>query len=62
VTQPFGAEHLVAVVSQTPLQALHRAIQQLHGRPLAAQLETTLKQQMTGVSYQMGVLGLYTAE
>jgi hypothetical protein len=62
VTQPFGAEHLVAVVSQTPLQALHRTIQQLHGRALASQLEAALKQQVAGVSYQMGVLGLYTAE
>jgi hypothetical protein len=25
-------------------------------------LEAALKQQVTGVSYQMGVLGLYTAE
>ncbi|MEI2780125.1 MAG: caspase family protein [Candidatus Competibacter sp.] len=60
VIPPFGADHLVAVVTATEPTAFQTRLRGLHGRPEAEALDRLLRETDWG-SYQMGVLGLYTA-
>lgn len=60
ITPPFGADHLIAVVSPQPLGDFQHAIRVLHEQPRAAQYEAVLRQHLQGVAYQMGVVGFYT--
>lgn len=60
IISPFGADHLVAVVTPTEPAQLHTQLRGLNGRPEAEALERVLRETDWG-NYQMGVLGLYTA-
>lgn len=60
VTPPFGADHVLAIVTPQPLTTLHGRLREMHNRPAAATLASLLQEQLKG-SYQLGVLGLYTA-
>ncbi len=60
IIPPFGADHLVAVVTPTEPTQLQTQLRGLHGRPEADALDRILRETDWG-TYQMGVLGLYTA-
>ena len=60
IIPPFGADHLVAVVTPTEAIQLQTQLRGLDGRPEADALDRVLRETDWG-SYQMGVLGLYTA-
>ncbi len=60
IVPPFGADHLVAVVTPTEPTTFQTRLRGLHGRPEAEALDRLLREMDWG-NYQMGVLGLYTA-
>lgn len=61
VTPPFGADHFVAIASARPLEALHRDLKALDGKPAAAQVAALLTRHLDGQSYEIGVHGVYSA-
>lgn len=60
IVPPFGADHLVAVVTSTEPATFQTQLRGLAGRPEADALDRVLRETDWG-NYQMGVLGLYTA-
>lgn len=60
VVPPFGADHVVAVVTSMPARSLQSQLRGLNNRPKADVLDRILRETDWG-DYQMGVLGLYTA-
>lgn len=60
IVPPFGADHLVAVVTSKELSTFQTQLHGLNGRPEADALDRILRETDWG-DYQMGVLGLYTA-
>ena len=60
IISPFGADHLVAVVTPTEPTDFQTRLRGLDGRPEADALDRVLRETDWG-HYQMGVLGLYTA-
>lgn len=61
VTPPFGADHFVALASAKPLEALHRDLKALDGKPAAAQVAALLTRHLDGQNYEIGVHGVYSA-
>ena len=62
VEAPYGADHLVAIVSAEALTDLHKILKENDGKPSARSLETALRQQLDGRTYQIGIHASYTAE
>ncbi|MCP5198147.1 MAG: caspase family protein [Gammaproteobacteria bacterium] len=60
VTRPFGADHVVAVVTPKELATFHTQLRGLDDQPKAEALGRILREAHWG-TYQMGVLGTYTA-
>lgn len=58
---PFGAEHLVAILTAEPATALHAALAQMGTADNAAGLAATLSNLLGDQSFQAGVLGIYTS-
>ena len=59
-TEPFGADHLVTVVSDVPLLKLHEILRFADGKLAAPLLRTALLTSVKDINYQIGVLGFYT--
>ena len=57
VIAPFGADHLFVIASETPLADLRKRLRGAYAQDLPKMLE----QQLHGISYQIGIQGLYTA-
>ena len=61
VTRPFGADHVVAVSSDSPLTALNGALHALDGRPAARRAVELLAEAAVGTEgWWSGVQGLFT--
>ncbi|HPE70743.1 MAG TPA: caspase family protein [Candidatus Competibacter sp.] len=60
VTTPYGADHVVAVVTPKELATFHTQLRGLDDQPKAEALGRILREAHWG-TYQMGVLGTYTA-
>lgn len=60
IIKPFGADHLVAVITPTEATQLQWQLRGLDGQAEAEALDRILRETDWG-AYQMGVLGLYTA-
>ncbi len=60
IRAPFGADHLVAIVTPQEPATLQTQLRGLNNRPAAKTLDSLLRNTDWG-AYQMGVLGLYTA-
>lgn len=58
---PFGADHIVAVLSARPLVALHHRLRAFDRKPAAQAVLAALQQEVAGVAHQTGLLGLFTA-
>jgi hypothetical protein len=59
VQKPFGADHVVAVVSEARLDELEQALLRLHGRRRAGRLPDVL-QSVAGSAVRLGTAGLFT--
>jgi Caspase domain len=57
---PFGAEHLVAILTEEPAVALHEALTQMSNTDQAAGLSALLSTVLAGRSFQAGVVAIYT--
>ncbi len=62
VAPPYGADHLVAIASAEPLVELHKTLTEIDNKPTARALETALRTQLNGRTYQIGIHGSYTAK
>ncbi len=61
VTPPFGADHVVAVSSETPLTALNAELRGLDGRPAARRAVERLADAAAGTrGWWSGIQGLFT--
>ena len=61
VTPPFGADHVVAVSSDSPLTALNGALHALDGRPAAGRAVELLAETAAGTKgWWSGIQGLFT--
>ncbi|WP_448954142.1 caspase family protein [Labrys neptuniae] len=58
---PFGAEHLVAILSDQPLDQLHAALQKLSSPQAAQDLPETLKNALSGQAVTIGVANVFTS-
>lgn len=61
VTPPFGAEHIVAVASDQPLDALAAALKAVDGDQESAQIPDLFKQHLAGRRTQIGLHGAFSA-
>jgi hypothetical protein len=61
VAPPFGADHLVAILSAEPLTSLHGLLVEADGKP-SAQLAAKLGDVLDGKNYQIGIYPSFTAE
>ncbi len=57
---PFGAEHMVAIFSKTPLSGLHAGLRSMGSTGEAGALLALLQQSLDGSEFQVGVLDIYT--
>ncbi|MFO1185784.1 MAG: caspase family protein [Bauldia sp.] len=58
---PYGAEHLVAILTEKPVPALAEALRQMKTPERGAGLAAILVQTLAGVPFQAGVVGIYTS-
>ena len=58
VTPPFGADHVVAVSADSPLDGLNTRLRELDGRKAATELASALAE---ASGWSLGIQGLYTA-
>jgi hypothetical protein len=58
---PFGAEHLVAILSDRPLDELQAALKGLQGADAAATLPDVLRNAFEGVSVTIGIADIFTS-
>lgn len=58
---PYGAEHLVAILTDEPPLALQAALQQMEDHDDPTGLAAVLMSLLAGTDVQAGVLGIYTA-
>ncbi len=58
---PYGAEHLVAILTDEPPLALQAALQQMEDHDDPSGLAAVLTSLLAGQNVQAGVLGIYTA-
>lgn len=61
VSEPFGADHLVALTSPEPMAELHRDLTSLDGKKAAGHLRSIIAAHLHGASMQLGSVGLFTA-
>ncbi|CAM5772954.1 hypothetical protein LMIY3S_04016 [Labrys miyagiensis] len=58
---PFGAEHLIAILSDQPLDQLHTALQGMSQPDAAADLPDTLKNALSGQSVTVAIANVFTS-
>ncbi len=58
---PYGAEHLVAILTEEPMPALHAALKQMATPDKAAALADTLRSLLAGKRFQVGIAAIYTS-
>lgn len=58
---PFGAEHLIAILSDQPLDQLHAALQKLSSPQAAQDLPDTLKNALSGQAVTVGIANVFTS-
>lgn len=62
VSEPFGADHLVAIVSDKPLLSLHEILKKLNNSSASIEeLRKTLQAALKETKYQIGVHASFTA-
>ena len=63
VQGPFGGDHLIALTSRERPEALHRRLQELHGRRASEELFEALHATLSepGSRHELGILAFYTA-
>lgn len=59
--EPFGADHLVALVSPQPMTELQRELLSLDNKKAAGHLRSIIAEHIQGAKMQLGSIGLYTA-
>jgi hypothetical protein len=57
---PYGAEHIVAVLTAEPATGLHAALKSMPDAASAGGLAATLRSLLAGQQFQAGVAGIYT--
>jgi hypothetical protein len=57
---PFGAEHMVAILTAQPALALHEALKSMPTAEKAGGLAATLRAILGNTPFQAGVVGIYT--
>jgi hypothetical protein len=60
VTPPFGADHVVAVASEQPLDGLLGLLRILDGQTAGEDVAAALASALAGTRYRLGLVGLYT--
>jgi hypothetical protein len=61
VQKPFGADHMVAIVSDARLDEVEQALRRLHGRRAAGRLPGILRSlPFAGGGVRLGTAGLFT--
>ena len=61
VSEPFGADHFIAIVSDKPLSELHETLKKLNNTSGSLDgLEKALNTALKGMSYQVGIQGSFT--
>lgn len=60
VTSPFGAEHFVAIASGVPLLDLHKILLAHDGKSVPDDFFTTLRAELEGNDFQLGLHGVYS--
>jgi Caspase domain len=58
---PFGAEHLIAILSDQPLDQLHTALKGLSSPEAATDLPDTLKNALNGQAVTVGIANIFTS-
>ncbi len=58
---PYGAEHLVAILTEEPALALTQSLRSMSGSDLAEGLAAVLIQTLRDTPFQAGVVGIYTS-
>jgi hypothetical protein len=58
---PFGAEHLVAILTAEPATALHAALRTMGTADRATGLASTLATVLGDTKFQVGLVGIYTS-
>jgi uncharacterized caspase-like protein len=61
VTEPFGADHLIAIFSDKPLISLHQALKKSEGVGSLNEFSNLLKSELKKVNYQLGIHASFTA-
>ena len=61
VEAPFGADHLLAILSETPLLALHDSLKK-NDKTHAAEFLTLLNKALQGNRYQLAIHASFTAD
>jgi hypothetical protein len=57
---PFGAEHMIAILTEQPAVALHEALKSMPTAELAGGLAAILRSTLADTPFQAGVVGIYT--
>lgn len=61
VSEPFGADHFIAIVSDKPLSELHETLKKLNNTSGSLDgLKKALNTALKGMSYQVGIQGSFT--
>ncbi len=61
VSEPFGADHLVALTSPQGMKGLHIDLLGIDGTRSAAHLRKVIARHLRGQDFQLGYVGLFTA-
>jgi uncharacterized caspase-like protein len=57
---PFGAEHMIAILTEQPAVALHEALKSMPTAEKAGGLAAVLRSTLADTPFQAGVVGIYT--
>ena len=58
---PFGADHLIAIASTTPLTSRHEMLRLVHSKPAPKILKKALLKALDGIDYRIGIHARYIA-
>jgi hypothetical protein len=58
---PFGAEHLIAILSDAPLDGLQAALSHMTSPNASVDLPVLLKTALSGQSISIGMAGVFTS-
>jgi uncharacterized caspase-like protein len=61
VSEPFGADHFVVIVSDKPLLSLHEALKKLNNGNSLVELRKVLNSALKDTKYQLGIHASFTA-